>query len=49
MKAVERWKRLRDDWGVQSYYQRFESAVALALTLLISLIILVALYRPRRR
>jgi len=45
MKAVERWKRLRSDWAVQSYYQRFESLVAFALTLLISLIILVALYR----
>ena len=45
MAVNERWKRLRTDWAVQSYYQRFESAVALALTLLISLIILVALYR----
>jgi uncharacterized membrane protein (DUF373 family) len=30
---------------LQSYYQRFESAVALVLTAIISLIILVALYR----
>jgi uncharacterized membrane protein (DUF373 family) len=45
MKAVERWSRLRADWAVQSYYQRFESAVAFALTLLISLIILVALFQ----
>lgn len=45
MKPVERWSRLRADWALQSYYQRFESAVAFALTLLISLIILVALFR----
>jgi uncharacterized membrane protein (DUF373 family) len=45
MKAAERWKRTRDDWAVQSYYQRFESAVALVLTVIISCVILVALYR----
>ena len=45
MKAADRWRRLCADWGVQTYYQRFESAVALVLTLVISLIILVALYR----
>jgi uncharacterized membrane protein (DUF373 family) len=45
MKAAERWRRTCADWAVQSYYQRFESAVALALTVLTSLIILVALYR----
>jgi uncharacterized membrane protein (DUF373 family) len=45
MKAAERWRRTRTDWAVQSYYQRFESLVALALTLIISVIILVALYR----
>ena len=44
MKAAERWKRTRDDWAVQSYYQRFESAVALVLTLIISCVILVAVY-----
>lgn len=42
MKAVDRWRRARG-LGVRSYYQRFESGVALVLTLLISLIILVAL------
>jgi len=36
---------LRSDWAVQSYYQRFESLVAFVLTLVISVIILVALYR----
>jgi uncharacterized membrane protein (DUF373 family) len=45
MKVAERWRRTRTDWAVQSYYQRFESAVALVLTGIISLIILVALYR----
>ena len=45
MEMSERWRRTRADWAVQSYYQRFESAVALVLTALITLIIVVALYR----
>jgi uncharacterized membrane protein (DUF373 family) len=45
MKLADRWRRTCDDWALQSYYQRFESAVALVLTAIISLIILVALYR----
>ena len=45
MKTAERWRRLCGDWEVQTYYQRFESLVALVLTVMISLIILVALYR----
>ena len=45
MRMRERWRRTCADWAVQSYYQRFESAVALVLTALITLIILVALYR----
>jgi uncharacterized membrane protein (DUF373 family) len=40
-----RWTHLKDNWAVLSYYQRFESAVALVLTLVIALIVLVALYR----
>ena len=40
-----RWRHLKENWAVFSYYQRFESAVALVLTLVIALIILVALYR----
>lgn len=32
-------------WNVLTYYQRFESAVAFVLTLVIALIVLVALYR----
>jgi len=40
-----RWRHLKDNWGLLSYYQRFESTVALALTLVIALIVAVALYR----
>jgi len=36
---------LKDQWRVLSYYQYFESAVALALTFIVALVILVALYR----
>lgn len=45
MTSAARWKRVRADWAVLTYYQRFESSVALVLTALIGLIILVALYR----
>jgi uncharacterized membrane protein (DUF373 family) len=45
MVASARWKHLRAEWTVLTYYQRFESLVAFVLTLLIGLIILVALYR----
>src|SRR5712692_1298773 len=37
--------QLKAQWPVMSYYQRFESAVAVALTFVIGFIILVALYR----
>jgi uncharacterized membrane protein (DUF373 family) len=40
-----RWGKVSEQWGVLTYYQRFESAVALALTLVIGLIVLIALYR----
>ena len=33
------------DWGVLTFYQRFESLVALVLTAVVALIIVVALYR----
>jgi uncharacterized membrane protein (DUF373 family) len=39
------WRRLRGEWRVLSYYQRFESAVAFALTIVVSIIIVVALVR----
>ena len=45
MELSQRWKRTREAWKVQSCYQRFESLVALVLTVLIALIIAVALYR----
>jgi len=45
MTALSRWRRLKTEWAVLSYYQRFESSVAFVLTLVIGLIILVALYR----
>jgi uncharacterized membrane protein (DUF373 family) len=41
----DRWRRLRGEWTVLSYYQRFESTVALILTLLVGVIIVVALVR----
>jgi len=34
-----RLKRLQDDWPLLTYYQKFESIVALILTLIIGLII----------
>jgi uncharacterized membrane protein (DUF373 family) len=39
------WTEIRRDWRVLSVYQRFEAFVALVLTLVISAVILVALYR----
>ena len=40
-----RWNHYKDRWTILTYYQRFEGAVALVLTLVIALIVLVALYR----
>ena len=40
-----RWNHYKDRWAILTYYQRFEGAVALVLTLVIALIVLVALYR----
>lgn len=45
MKKIGEWRRLQAEWGILSYYQRFESAVAFVLTLVVGVIILVALYR----
>jgi uncharacterized membrane protein (DUF373 family) len=39
------WQRFRQDWGVLTAYQRFESLVALVVTVLVGLVIIVALYR----
>jgi uncharacterized membrane protein (DUF373 family) len=43
--VYERWNRSKAQWDILTYYQRFESAVALVLTVVIALIVLVALYR----
>ncbi|HTS51812.1 MAG TPA: phosphate-starvation-inducible PsiE family protein [Burkholderiales bacterium] len=45
MRTAERWKHVRGEWSVLTYYQRFESLVALVLTLLVAVIIVVALCR----
>jgi uncharacterized membrane protein (DUF373 family) len=45
MHERDAWRRLRAEWNDLSYYQRFESLVALVLTLVIALIIVIALFR----
>jgi len=40
-----RWRLIAEQWPALTFYQRFESVIAFALTLIISLVILVALYR----
>ena len=45
MQLSERWNRSKTQWNILTYYQQFESAVAFALTVIIALIVLVALYR----
>lgn len=40
-----RWRWLQEHWPLLTWYQRFESLVALTLTLVVSAVILVALYR----
>jgi uncharacterized membrane protein (DUF373 family) len=42
---VTRFTQLRDDWKLLGYYQRFESIVAIVLTVVIALVISVALVR----
>jgi len=39
-----RWRFMAEQWPTLTFYQRFESAIALALTLIITIIILVALF-----
>jgi uncharacterized membrane protein (DUF373 family) len=39
------WRFLAEHWPSLTWYQRFESLVALTLTLVVSVVILVALYR----
>jgi uncharacterized membrane protein (DUF373 family) len=45
MQLSERWNRSKKQWNILTYYQRFESAVAFVLTVVIALIVIVALYR----
>lgn len=45
MGGAAKFNQLKERWEVLSYYQRFESGVALALTFITGLVILVALYR----
>jgi uncharacterized membrane protein (DUF373 family) len=45
MAKLTRWKQLRDGWTTLTLYQRFESLVALALTVVIAIVIVVALIR----
>ena len=45
MPKLRKWEAVKSEWAVLSYYQRFESVVAFALTLVVVSIILVALYR----
>jgi uncharacterized membrane protein (DUF373 family) len=40
-----RWRLLAEHWPSLTWYQRFESLVALMVTLVVSVVILVALYR----
>jgi len=39
-----RWRSITGQWHTLTFYQRFESGVAFALTLIVTLVILVALY-----
>ena len=45
MPKLRKWEEVKLEWAILSYYQRFESLVAFALTLVVVSIILVALYR----
>ena len=45
MQLSERWNRSKAQRNILTHYQRFESAVAFVLTVVIALIVLVALYR----
>ena len=45
MPKLRKWEAVKSEWAILSYYQRFESLVAFALTLVVMSIILVALYR----
>jgi uncharacterized membrane protein (DUF373 family) len=44
-RLLGQWQAIRAEWSDLTMYQRFESTVALMLTLIVSLVIVVALYR----
>ena len=43
-RSVRKWGWMIERWPTLSFYQRFESVIAFVLTLIVTLIILVALY-----
>jgi uncharacterized membrane protein (DUF373 family) len=45
IKALAEWRMLSDRWWRLTVFQRFESAIALVLTIIITLVTVVALYR----
>ncbi|WP_446809228.1 phosphate-starvation-inducible PsiE family protein [Methylomonas sp. 2BW1-5-20] len=42
---ISRWRIFSTDWNALTFYQRFESSVAFALTFLVMLVVSVALFR----
>jgi uncharacterized membrane protein (DUF373 family) len=49
MAKQTQWEKLRTDWSLMTLYQRFESIVALVLTVVIALVIAVALFHLATR
>ncbi len=49
MAKQTRWEQLRNDWTLMTLYQRFESIVALVLTVVIALVIAVAIFHLATR
>jgi uncharacterized membrane protein (DUF373 family) len=49
MAKQTRWEQLRNDWTLMTLYQRFESVVALVLTVVIALVIAVAIFHLATR
>lgn len=43
--TLTRWRLLHEQWPALTFYQRFESVIALALTFVVTIVIVVALYR----
>jgi uncharacterized membrane protein (DUF373 family) len=49
MARTSRWEKFRADWTLLTFYQRFESLVAMVLTTVVALIIVVALWHLTRQ